>query len=99
MITFTRSASIAQGKALEALAFGQQITKFIQVKHGTTMEILIPVGGNPYRMAFRTQFESLAQWEAFSTKVFADAAYMAIIAENSTVFLPGSISDEFWRTL
>lgn len=99
MITFTRTASIAPGKAREAMAFGQQIAKLIKEKHGVTLEILMPVGGNPYRIAWRTRYESLAQLETFTAKVLADSHYMATVAENSATFLPGSISDEIWRTL
>jgi hypothetical protein len=99
MITFTRTASIASGKAREAITFAHQIAKLIKEKHGTTLEVLMPVGGNPYRIAWRSRYESLAQWETFSAKVNADADYMATIAENGATFLPGSISDEIWRTL
>lgn len=99
MIIFTRTALIAPGKAREAIAFAQQITKLIKERHGTSLEILMPVGGNPYRIAWRTQYENMAQWETLSAKLLADADYMATIAQNSATFLPGSISDEFWRTV
>jgi hypothetical protein len=99
MITFTRTGSIAPGKTREAIAFAHQIAKIIKEKHGVTLEILMPVAGNPYRIAWRTRYEGLAQLEAFSAKVLADADYMATIAENSANFLPGSMHDEIWRTL
>lgn len=99
MITFTRTASIAPGKTREAIAFANQIAKLVKDKYGTTLELLVPVGGNPNRIAWHARYESLAQWEGLAAKLIADSDYMAVIAQNSATFLPGSICDEIWRLL
>jgi hypothetical protein len=99
MITFVRTASIAPGKTNEALAFAHQIAKHVKDKHGTTVELLMPVGGNPNRIAWQARNESLAQWEAFTAKLLADTDYMGMLAKNSANFLPGSAFDEIWRTI
>lgn len=99
MITFIRTGSISQGKTREALAFAHQMAKIIKEKFGTTLEIALPIGGNPNRIAWHGRFESLAQWESLSAKLATDADCQAAIAQNSATFLPGSIHDEFWRTL
>ena len=99
MVTVVRTGAIAPGKTAEALTFAHQISKLIKEKHGVTIELLVPVGGNPGRIAWRSAYESLAQWEALATKLIADAEYMEAIAKNSATFLPGSINDEIWRTL
>jgi hypothetical protein len=99
MITFVRSASIAPGKTGEAIAFGQQIGRHIKERYGISVELLMPVGGNPYRIAWRAQYQSLAQWEDLAPKLLADAEYMGMIAKNSATFLPGSVRDELWRTI
>lgn len=99
MITFTRSASIAPGKTGEAITFAHQMAKLIKEKYGTTLELLVPIGGNPNRIAWYARYESLAQWEALANKLIADTEYMGAIAKNSATFLPGSVYDEIWRTL
>jgi len=99
MVTVTRSGSIAQGKTADALAFASLITKLIKDKHGITIQWLVPVGGNPNRIAFTSNYESLAAWETLSSKLWADADYMAAVTANASVFLPGSIHDDIWRTL
>jgi hypothetical protein len=99
MITFIRSASIAPGKTGDAIAFANQIGKHIKENYGVTIELLMPVGGNPNRMAWHAHYESLAQLEALAAKLLADTEYMGTIAKNSATFLPGSVHDEIWRTI
>jgi L-ascorbate metabolism protein UlaG (beta-lactamase superfamily) len=99
MIAFIRSASIAPGKTGEAIAFANQIAKLIKEKYGTTLELLVPIGGNPNRIAWHARYESLAQWETLAAKLIADTDYMGVIAKNSATFLPGSVHDEIWRVL
>ena len=99
MITFIRSASIAPGKTGDAIAFANQIGKHIKENYGVTLELLMPLGGNPNRIAWHARYETLAQVEALGAKLLADAEYMGTIAKNSATFLPGSVHDEIWRTI
>jgi hypothetical protein len=99
MITFIRSASIAPGKTGDAIALANQIGKHITENYGITIELLMPVGGNPNRIAWHARYETLAQVEALGAKLLADTEYMGIIAKNSATFLPGSVHDEIWRTI
>ena len=99
MVTVVRTGAIAPGKTAEALTFAHQISKLIKEKHGVTIELLLPVGGNPGRIAFKSNYAGLGEWETLSAKLLADADYLAAITSNSAVFLPGSINDEIWRTL
>lgn len=99
MVTVTRSGAIAPGKNAEALAFAHQMKKLIKEKFGVTVELLVPVGGNPARIAFRSNYGGLGEWETLSAKLLADAEYQAAIASNSSVFLPGSVNDNIWRAL
>jgi hypothetical protein len=99
MITFTRTASIAPGKTGDAVAFAHQVAKHIKGKYGTTLELLMPIGGNPGRIAWQTRYQDLGEWESLSTKLMADSEYMAMIAKSSACFLPGSVHDDIWRTI
>jgi hypothetical protein len=99
MITFIRSAVIAPGKTSEALAFAHQITKLIADKFGITIDLVIPVGGNPSRIGWLAHYESLAQWESLSAKLLADKDYLAAIATTGGILVPGSLHDEIWRKI
>jgi hypothetical protein len=99
MVTQIRSAAIAPGKAGDAIVFGNQIVKYVKEKYGTTAELLMPIGGNPARIAFRINYESMTGWETLTAKLMADPDYQALVAKNSATFLPGSVHDDFWRTI
>lgn len=99
MITTIRTASIAPGKTGDAIAFANQMAKLAKEKYGKTFTLLMPVGGNPGRIAWLATYESLTEWEALMAKVMADAEYWEAVAKNSATFLPGSVNDEFWRTI
>jgi hypothetical protein len=99
MITLTRSASIAPGKAREAIAYAKQIAQYLREEHGTTAEILMPVGGNPYRIAWQIRLAGLAEVDGLSAKLNADNEYLEMIAKNSAWVSPGSVHDDMWRTV
>lgn len=99
MIAITRTASIAPGKTSSAIAFGHQVAKYIKDKHGVTLEVLMPIGGNPARIAWHTRYESLAEWEKLTGKLLADKEYMAMVAKHGDTFLPASVHDHIWRTI
>jgi hypothetical protein len=99
MIAITRTASIAPGKTGDAIALAHQVAKYIKDKHGTTLEVLMPIGGNPARITWHARYESLAQWETLTAKLLADKEYMELLAKNKDTFLPGSVRDEIWRTI
>jgi hypothetical protein len=101
MITFIRSAVVMPGKAGEAFAFAHEIAKLITDKVGTAIEVSIPVGGNPSRIAWLAHYDSLAQFETLSARVLADKDYLRAIAAAGAgaIFVPGSMLDEIWRKI
>jgi hypothetical protein len=99
MIAITRTASIAPGKTSEAVAFGHQVAKYIKEAHGTALEVLMPIGGNPARIAWHARYDSLAQWETLTAKLLADKTYMELVSKHAATFLPGSVRDNIWRTI
>jgi hypothetical protein len=99
MITFIRSAVIAPGKVSDALAFAHKIAKHITEKYGTAVDLQVPVGGNPSRIAWLAHYDSLAQYETLSSKLLADKDYLDAIAITGGVFVPGSLHDEIWRKI
>lgn len=99
MIIITRTASIAPGKTGEAVLFGHQIAKYIKEAHGVSLEVLMPIGGNPARIAWHARYDSLAQWETLTAKLYLDTTYMELVSKHASAFLPASVNDHIWRTV
>jgi hypothetical protein len=101
MITFVRMAAVAPGKLADAMAFNQQVTKLAKDKFGLDVHASTPIGGNPSRMAWTVSYPSLAEFDAISIKLNADADYQKLIASSvaAGVFVPGSLHDELWRSI
>jgi hypothetical protein len=99
MITVTRTATIAPGKLGDAMTFAHQVAKLIKDRHGTALEVLMPIGGNPSRVAWHARYDSVAQWEALNGKLLSDKEYMDLISKQTATFVPGSLNDEIWRSI
>ena len=99
MIRFVRTASIAPGKLGDALAFAKQVAEYIDKNFGARLEIMMPVGGNPNRVAWRAEYASLGAMEESQTKMLADPKYLEMISKGAANFIPGSVNDVIWRTL
>ena len=99
MIRFVRTASIESGKLADAIAFAKQISEFMKRQHGLKLEVMMPVGGNPQRIAWRAEYESLAALDAMQTKILADREYLELVAKGANNFISGSLNDAIWRTI
>jgi hypothetical protein len=99
MITFVRSVKIAPGKLAEIIAFSHQVVKHVKDKHGVQIQLTMPIGGNPNRIGYVTTYPNLAEFEAASTKLAADADYQKLVAANAANTIPGSVHDELWRSI
>jgi hypothetical protein len=99
MITIMRTAACPPGKRGDALAFANQIAKYLNEKYSGSVEVLTPVGGNLDRIAWRLNYESLAQYEAYIGKFLADPDLVEMATKGLAIFLPGSINDDIWRTI
>ena len=99
MIAFTRTAAIAPGKNAGAMAFSQEVCAHLKDKHGVKVDVSIPVGGNPNRIAWRATYASLAEFETSFDALMTDQAYAAILAKAADLFSPGSVHDEIWRSV
>jgi hypothetical protein len=99
MIRFIRVASIAPGKIGEALAFAREVAASFEKHTGMKLQIMVPVGGNPQRIAWRAEYESLGALENVQAKLLTDAKYQELIARGSDCFIAGSVFDSIWRTV
>jgi len=99
MIIFARSASIASGKIGSAIAFAHEIANYVKDKHNLEVEVIMPIGGNPNRIAWTSRYGSLADFEAMSANLLGDKDYMSLVANNADNIIAGSIRDVIWRTM
>jgi hypothetical protein len=99
MIAFYRSACIAPGKGGSAMTFAREIAAYIKDKHGTDVQVGIPIGGNPNRVGWSVRYDSLAALETIQTKMLADQKYLDMVARGADNFIAGSVHDEIWRML
>jgi hypothetical protein len=99
MITFVRTATIAPGKVGEALAFAHQIANLVEKITGLKVGVSMPVGGNPFRVAWVAAQPDLAAVEANNSKLLSNPEYMKLTEGSASLFLPGSAHDEMWRSV
>lgn len=97
MIAFNRTAGIAPGKTASALGFAHEIAAYMKSTYGVDLEVLLPIGGNPQRIAWSTRYKDLAALEAVTTKLTADKKYWEIVGKHSDNFVAGSMRDSIWR--
>ena len=99
MIRFMRTAAIAPGMRVEALAYAKTLSEYWRTQFGAKLEVLVPIGGNPHRIGWRTEYESLADMEAKRARVSADAKYQEMLRSGSGNFIAGSLNDVIWQTV
>ena len=99
MIVFTRTASIAPGKAGAAAAFAHQVAAYLKSSLGIDVEVLMPVGGNPYRITWSSRYQSLGELEEKNLKMLADQKYIQLLTVGNDIFIAGSAFDTIWRAI
>jgi hypothetical protein len=82
MITYVRFYSIMPGKTPDALATAHKIKKHAKDKHGFEVNLMMPIGGNPNRIAFVSTADHLADLEGAFGKIEADAEFQKLTAGN-----------------
>lgn len=97
MIVFTRTANIAPGQTLSAMVFAREIVGYIKKTTGVQLEVMVPVGGNPNRVAWTTRYENLGSFEQFQSAVSADMTYLQMVAGGADNFIAGSVEDAIWK--
>jgi hypothetical protein len=99
MIRFVRTASIAPGRLGDSVVFAKQIVDYIGKNFGVKLEVMLPVGGNPNRIAWRTEYANLAALEDFTSRSSADPKYAELVKSGAMNFIAGSVHDSIWRTI
>ncbi|MDP1901603.1 MAG: hypothetical protein Q8K96_14285 [Rubrivivax sp.] len=98
MIAFVRTANINPGKNASAAAFAKEVCAHFKKHYDVELEVLVPVGGNPMRMAWSTRYKNLAAMEALREKLAGDTAYWGMLEQHAATFQAGSMHDAIWKT-
>lgn len=99
MISFVRTAGIATGKTASMLTFAKEISTHFEKNYDVKLEVLLPIGGNPQRVAWSARYKDLAALEAVNVKLRADKAYWELVNKHSGDFVSGSLRDAIWTTV
>ena len=99
MIRFVRTASIVPGKFEDAVAYAKEISEYAAKQYGLKLEVMMPVGGNPHRIAWKADYANLGAMEEMMSKILADPKYWDIVSRGSLNFIAGSLNDAIWRTV
>lgn len=99
MIYWTRTANIAGGKVAEAMAFASEVSDLVENATGVGVTVSAPVAGNPNRIRWHVQYESLAAFEETRAKLLMDPKYVALVTANVVNFVEDTIDDEMWITV
>jgi hypothetical protein len=99
MIAFHRTASIAPGKTASAISFARDIAAYMKEAYSVHLDVQLPVGGNPQRIAWSTEYKDLASFEAVQTKLLTDKHYWDVVNRGADNFLAASINDNLWRSI
>ena len=99
MIAFTRTAAIAPGKQVSAMVFAKEIAAYIKNATDISLDIMVPIGGNPNRVSWSAKHESLGSYEKFSSQLSADPKYLQLVVSGADNFIAGSVEDAIWKVL
>ena len=99
MIVTQRIGGVAPGKMPPAIGFAHEISAYIKSAHGVDVEVQLPIGGNPARIAWVSRFKDLAAYDSYAQKLLADKQFTAMVSKSSDNFVPGSFNDSIWRTI
>jgi hypothetical protein len=99
MIRFVRTASIAPGKLGDSIAFAKQVSAFVEKQTGVLLGVMLPVAGNPHRIAWRAEYATLAAMEEANSKLMGDPKYLEMLSKGKDLFIAGSLHDAIWRTV
>ncbi len=98
-IIFVRKAEIQSGKDLAGLEMAKKFASHIEETHGTEVQLLRQIGGNPRLIAWTSRHENLGEFEANMGKIETDAAYQKMVQEASNIFKDGSLEDQLLQII
>jgi len=99
MLTWARTSCFPSKNLGAATAWAREVAAHVMKKTGNEIKVEVALSGNPYRIRWVGETESMAAHEQAFNKVMSDSKYMELLAKAADLFIPGTTTDEFWRSL
>lgn len=99
-IRWQRTATIANGKYLEAISWSKEVSSYIQGKWNTpTLNTWLDAFGNVGTIRWSMDFADLASVEKVQTQMLTDATYWQFVqkAMKDGLFVDGTAVDNVFR--
>lgn len=99
MVKWSRSVCFFGPKLPAVVAWSREAAGYVTKKTGIECKVEMAGSGNPFRIRWVWDVESMATHEQAVNKLMSDSKYMEILAKADTLFIPGTAVDEFWTNL
>jgi hypothetical protein len=96
MINSHRTACVKSGMMVDALGVAQEFVALMKKVAGLDVRIESPIGGNPWRIRWTIQYADLNAMQAATTKLMANADYIALLSKIAEYMISGASVDEVW---
>ena len=104
MIHFRKTLQIAPGRQADAVARAHEDVALWKEVTGHTIRVSVVTTGTLGRLCASADFESMGAWEVIVAKANAHPDWIAHSAKNdqtvrdgTSVFVPNTAHDEYWR--
>ena len=96
MITLIREVCAMPGRTAAARAWAQEITAYLKDAHHLDLEVVLPLGGNPQRVAWCGRYKDFAAYESAMRKMLGDKRFSELNEKTAQLWVPGSMQDHVW---
>jgi hypothetical protein len=97
MITVIRTVTAYPGMTGEAVAWAKKIAAMVKRVTGKEQVVSTSFAGMLADIAWIGQYDSVAQYDEFRTKVITDHEYIDALKKARELFVPGSDRDQIWK--
>jgi hypothetical protein len=99
MIIQIRTARIQAGKIAEAIAFAKDCCSLANEITGTKTQAFVQIGGKVGNLCWVSESNDLAQYEAATAKLTANASWQKLVQRGPSLFADGETADSVWRSI
>jgi hypothetical protein len=99
MIRWMRSARIASGKVMPALAWSREMAEFVNKYEGvSSVNVFLDMFGEVGTVRWIVDYEDLATLEKVRDQIFADQEYFQKVEKAKDLLIEGSACDVVMRS-
>lgn len=94
MVRWIRTAQMAQGKAMPAIAWSKEIAEFVKKYEGlSSINVFIDAFGDAGTIRWMVDYEDLATLEKVQKQIMADQEYFRKLEKAQGLFIEGKVHD------